>query len=102
LEECVRKSIASITGGKAFRRNIYKNGKRTKMLTFHIKTVRYADDFVVIASSRRIIELMIKPAIKQFLEERGLNLSPDKTKVISVLSGTELNLLGYTLKYRKH
>lgn len=71
LEEHIRQSIAGITG-KAFRKNIYKHGRRTKMLTFHVKTVRYGDDFVVIASSRRIIELRIKPAIVQFLKERGV------------------------------
>ena len=101
LEECIRQSIADITGGKAFRKNIYKDGVRTKMLTFHVKTIRYADDFVVIASSRRIIELRINPAIVQFLKERGVSLSEEKTKLFPILSGKELNFLGYTFKYHK-
>lgn len=100
LEEHIRQS-AGITGGKAFRKNIYKHGRRTKMLTFHVKTVRYGDDFVVIASSRRIIELRIKPAIVQFLKERGVWLSEEKTRLFSISSGKELNFLGYTLKYNK-
>lgn len=101
LEEHIRQSIAGITGGKTFRKNIYKNGRRTKMLTFHVKTVRYADDFVVIANSRRIIELKIKPAIIQFLKERGVSLSEEKTKLFSISSGKELNFLGYTFKYNE-
>lgn len=100
LEEHIRQSIAGITG-KAFRKNIYKHGRRTKMLTFHVKTVRYGDDFVVIASSRRIIELRIKPAIVQFLKERGVWLSEEKTRLFSISSGKELNFLGYTLKYHE-
>ena len=100
LEECIQKSLKGITGGKAFRRNIYKDGVRTKMLTFHTKTVRYADDFVVITSSRRILELRIRPAVEQFLKERGVSLSEEKTKMFSISSGTELNFLGYTFKYR--
>lgn len=101
LEEKIRQSMVGITGGKTFRRNIYKNGKRTKMLTFHVKTVRYADDFVVMANSRRIIELRIKPAIVQFLKERGVSLSEEKTKLFSISSGKELDFLGYTFKYNQ-
>ena len=71
------------------------------MLTFHVKTVRYADDFVVIANSRRIIELKIKPAIIQFLKERGVCLSEEKTRLFSISSGKELNFLGYTFKYNE-
>ena len=102
LEATVRKSISSITGGKAFRKNVYKNGVRTKMLTFNVKTVRYADDFVVIAPSKRIIEMFIKPAVEAFLSERGLSLSSEKTKIFSLLSGTELHFLGYVFKYREN
>lgn len=70
------------------------------MLTFHTKTIRYADDFVVITNSRRIIELKIKPAVVKFLKERGVSLSEENTKIFSIASGNELNFLGYTFKYR--
>lgn len=102
LEETVRKSIRHITGGKTFRKNIYKNGVRTKLLTFHLKTVRYADDFVVIGPSRRVIEQFVKPAVQEFLAVRGLTLSPEKTKIFSLNSGEELRFLGYTFVYREH
>jgi RNA-directed DNA polymerase len=102
LEKVVIESIKSITGGKDFRKNIYKNGKRVKMLSFKVKTVRYADDFIIIATSRRIIEKFIKPAVIQFIKERGLKLSEEKTKIFSLISGKELNFLGYTFKYRKN
>ena len=101
LEDCIRQSISKVTGSETFRKNIYKDGKRTKMLTFHLKTVRYADDFIVMANSRRIIELMVKPAVTQFLKERGVSLSEEKTKIYSIGSGEELNFLGYTFKYRR-
>ena len=101
LEECVRNSIKSITGGKDFRKNIYKGGIRTRLLTFHVKTVRYADDFLVIAPSRRILELFIKPAVVKFLTERGVSLSDEKTKIFQMSSGQDLNFLGYTFKYHK-
>jgi len=102
LEKVVIDSIKSITGGKDFRKNIYKDGKRTKMLSFKVKIIRYADDFVIIATSRRIIEKFIKPAIIEFLKERGLRLSEEKTKIFSLMNSKELNFLGYTFKYRKN
>jgi len=102
LEKVVIDSIKYITGGKYFRKNIYKDGKRTKMLAFKVKTIRYADDFVIIATSRRIIEKYIKPVVIQFLKERGLRLSQEKTKIFSMMSGQELNFLGYTFKFRKN
>jgi len=62
--------------------------------------VRYADDFVIIARSRRILEKHIRPAVILFLKERGLGLSPEKTRLFTMKSGEELNFLGYTFKYR--
>jgi RNA-directed DNA polymerase len=70
------------------------------MLTFRVKTVRYADDFVVIGPSRRIIEQFVKPSVESFLKERGLRLSPEKTKIFQLKSGTELKFLGYCFKYK--
>lgn len=100
LEKEIQKSISYITGGKDMRKNVYKDGIRVKMLSFFVKTVRYADDFIVIAPSRRIIELFVKPTVEQFLSERGLRLSPEKTKIFQMEQGEELNFLGYTFKYR--
>lgn len=100
LETCVRDSINHITGGKENRKNIYLDGKRIKMLTFPILTVRYADDFVIICSSKNILLTFVKPAVETFLAIRGLRLSPQK--IFQIVSGTELNFLGYTFKYREN
>lgn len=63
---------------------------------------RYADDFVVLARSRYIIEDLVKPAVNDFLQERGLTLSPEKTKIFRLCDkDTELNFLGYTFKYQE-
>jgi RNA-directed DNA polymerase len=72
------------------------------MLSFNLKTIRYADDFIVIGTSRRVIEKFVKPSVENFLKERGLKLSPEKTKIFKIESGVELNFLGYTFKYRKN
>ena len=43
--------------------------------------LRYADDFVVVTSSEEAIN-NIKSAINRFLDERGLHLSEEKTKIV--------------------
>lgn len=70
------------------------------MIYLHIEVVRYADDFLVTARSKFIIEKLIKPAIINFLAERGLSLSTEKTRVVNIDEG--FNFLGYTLKRRNN
>lgn len=62
-------------------------------------TVRFADDFIILARSKRMIEDVIKPCVESFLKERGLWLSEEKTKIISIREGEKLDFLGYTFQY---
>lgn len=52
-----------------------------------LKSVRYADDFIVVAHSKEILEQKVKPAIESFLKERGLELSPEKTVITHIKDG---------------
>lgn len=52
-----------------------------------INLVRYADDFIITAHSKEILEQQIIPAIVTFLKERGLNLSEEKTKIVHISQG---------------
>jgi hypothetical protein len=63
--------------------------------------VRYADDFIIIGRSRRMIEFVVRPAVEEFLKVRGLILSNEKTKILSVRRGDKINFLGYCFQYRK-
>ena len=40
-----------------------------------VNFIRYADDFIITGKSRTILERYVLPAVKQFLSERGLQLS---------------------------
>jgi RNA-directed DNA polymerase len=67
-----------------------------------VSLVRYADDFVVIARSKHILNKYVTPAISNFLKERGLWLSAQKTKTFSLSQeNTQLDFLGYTFKFNK-
>ncbi len=52
-----------------------------------VNFIRYADDFVITAASREIIENGIAPMVEQFLKDRGLSLSPEKTKFTHINDG---------------
>ncbi len=58
--------------------------------------VRYADDFVIIGSSKELLENRIKPAVTTFLRERGLTLSEEKTANVSISQG--FDFLGFSIR----
>jgi RNA-directed DNA polymerase len=61
-----------------------------------VNFIRYADDFIVTAASKEILEHKVKPAIVQFLQERGLKLSEEKTLITHVTQG--FNFLGQNVR----
>jgi RNA-directed DNA polymerase len=60
------------------------NGKRSFL---KVNYVRYADDFVATGRSKELLEQEIKPLIEEFMRERGLTLSPEKTKITHIDEG---------------
>lgn len=68
--------------------SLKRKGYKPKPLRrIYIPFVRYADDFVITAASREMIENEIEPLVKAFLSKRGLSLSPEKTKITHVEDG---------------
>ncbi len=63
-----------------------------------VNFIRYADDFIVTADSKELIEENIIPAIAVFLSKRGLKLSEEKTRIVRI--GDGFDFLGQHL--RKH
>ncbi len=61
-----------------------------------IHLIRYADDFIVTASSKDILEEKVKPLIEQFLLARGLQLSQEKTHITLITDG--FNFLGQNVR----
>ena len=52
-----------------------------------VNFIRYADDFIVTAESRELLEKNIIPAINDFLKTRGLKLSEEKTRIVRIEQG---------------
>lgn len=66
-----------------------------------INYIRYADDFIVTSFSKELLGQEIQPAIEDFLKERGLELSKEKTKITHI--GKGFDFLGQNVrKYPDH
>src|SRR5680860_686939 len=52
-----------------------------------VNFIRYADDFVITAIDKQTITNDIIPLVKAFLAERGLELSPEKSKITHINEG---------------
>ena len=61
-----------------------------------VNVIRYADDVVVTAERKETLEQKVKPALIQFLGERGLKLSEEKTVITHI--GTGFNFLGQQVR----
>ena len=61
-----------------------------------VNITRYADDFIVTGRSPELLENEVKPMIQEFLRERGLVLSEEKTVVTHIDDG--FNFLGCNIR----
>ncbi len=64
-----------------------------------ISLIRYADDFVVTAPSKEILETYVIPKLTQYLSKRGLTLNQEKTRIVQRHQG--FNFLGYNIRRYK-
>jgi len=89
--------------------NITLNGLETELMQFlreklgtkpakrgKVNLVRYADDFVVTGESKELLETIVQPWIVEFLRERGLTLSMEKTRIVHIDQG--FDFLGWNFR----
>ena len=62
----------------------------------NVCVVRYADDFVITAPSKRILEGWVLPKLRRFLEKRGIKLNKMKTRITTKREG--FTFLGFTIE----
>jgi RNA-directed DNA polymerase len=61
-----------------------------------VNLVRYADDLIVTADSKEVLELEVMPLVERFMGERGLELSKKKTTITHIEAG--FDFLGQTIR----
>jgi RNA-directed DNA polymerase len=61
-----------------------------------VNFVRFADDFIITGKSKGVLEQEVRPLVEQFMRERGLELSPEKTLITHIENG--FDFLGQHLR----
>lgn len=58
--------------------------------------IRYADDFIITGRDKELLENEVKPIVIEFLKERGLTLSEEKTTITNIYDG--FDFLGFNVR----
>lgn len=68
----------------------------TKSKKLGLQVVRYADDFVITANTKVLLENEVQPWVEQFLSVRGVELSKGKTRITHINTG--FDFLGWNFR----
>jgi len=71
----------------------YTNPSQRRGLNKQLALYRYADDFIVIALSKSILEEYVIPKLQEFLDSIGLSLNQAKTRIVNISDG--FDFLGF-------
>ncbi len=61
-----------------------------------VNLIRYADDFIISGRSKELLENEVKPLVADFLRDRGLELSQEKTNITHIEKG--FDFLGHNVR----
>ena len=91
-------TLANLTldGLEAALRSQFGRTKSMEARKHQVNFVRYADDFIITGKSKELLENEVKPWVENFLKERGLTLSVEKTKVTHIEEG--FDFLGWNFR----
>ncbi|WP_220196567.1 group II intron maturase-specific domain-containing protein [Ktedonospora formicarum] len=64
-----------------------------------VNFARYADDFIVTGRTKELLEQEVQPLVEQFMDERGLQLSREKTTITHIEDG--FDFLGQNVRKYK-
>ena len=84
--------------------NLVLDGLEKKLRTHKgkqglVNLVRYADDFIITGRTKELLENEVMPIVEAHLKERGLELSPEKTKLTHIDEG--FDFLGQNVRKYK-
>ena len=85
---------------KELKKQYHKKTVCGKPYSPKVNFIRYADDFIVTGADRELLETGVLPIIREFLSERGLELSKEKTVVTHIEDG--FDFLGSNIRWYKN
>ena len=65
-----------------------------------VNVVVYADDFIITGATKDVLVNKVRPAVRKFLAERGLELSEEKTHITHIENG--FDFLGFNIRKYKN
>jgi len=71
-----------------------KTNKRRRVAK--VNFIRFADDFIITGNCKEVLEQEIQPLVEDFMKERGLALSPEKTIITHIEKG--FDFLGQNIR----
>jgi RNA-directed DNA polymerase len=74
--------------------NIYLDGLDWQMARSGLEMVRYADDFIVLCRSQEQAQQALE-LVRRWVEENGLSLHPNKTRLVDTSQAGGFDFLGY-------
>jgi len=89
----------TLDGLETLLRKTFPQSTRRKGVLSKVNLIRYADDFIVTGRSKELLEQEVKPLVEQFMSERGLQLSPEKTVITHIEAG--FDFLGQNIRKYK-
>lgn len=81
---------------KILRAKFYNTNRNGKSYSPKVNFVRYADDFIITGESRELLEEKVLPLVEEFMGERGLTLSQEKTVITHIDEG--FDFLGFNVR----
>lgn len=81
------------------RKKFYNTNRNGKSYSPKVNYVRYADDFIITGRSKEILENEVLPIVREFMAERGLRLSEEKTVITHIDDG--FDFLGFNVRKYK-
>src|SRR5262249_35729786 len=79
----------------------HSGARALKGMNKQVNLVRYADDFIITGLSKEVLEEEVKPLVMEYLQQRGLELSEEKTRTTHIEEG--FDFLGQNVrKYNGH
>jgi RNA-directed DNA polymerase len=97
LANATLNGMETLLKGEFYKTTVKVNGK-PKAFNPKVNLVRYADDFVITAATREIAE-RVKELVKNYMAERGLQLSEEKTVITNISQG--FDFLGWNFRKYK-
>ncbi len=81
------------------RKKFYNTNRNGKSYAPKVNYVRYADDFIITGRSKEVLENEVLPIVREFMAERGLQLSEEKTVITHIDDG--FDFLGFNVRKYK-